>query len=152
MCSQQYPTLVFQKKWSNNRNSAYYRRDKLKTQILKLTASCYISLKIYLILADIHARTDQENQTPIHFASKYNATDALVMLIGLDARLDDRDHKERTPLQVAAETGIHTKKCVKKSLNKVFDAFSTNLETTQINLLYTPVYNLHLTIRRFYKI
>ena len=42
MCSQQYPTLVCQKKWSNNRNSAYYRRDKLKTQILKLTASCLI--------------------------------------------------------------------------------------------------------------
>ena len=40
MCSH-YPTLVFRKKWSNNRNSAYYRRDKLKTQILKLTASCF---------------------------------------------------------------------------------------------------------------
>ena len=44
MCSQQYPTLVCQKKWSNNRNSAYYRRDKLKTQILKLTASCCYSV------------------------------------------------------------------------------------------------------------
>ena len=41
MCSE-YPTLVFRNKWSNNRNSAYYRRDKLKTQILKPTASCLI--------------------------------------------------------------------------------------------------------------
>ena len=50
MCSQ-YPTLVFRKKWSNNRNSAYYRRDKLKTQILKPTASCFSSIVRSLIRA-----------------------------------------------------------------------------------------------------
>ena len=47
MCSQ-YPTLVFRKKCSNNRNSAYHRRDKLKTQILKPTASCS-----YFILTEV---------------------------------------------------------------------------------------------------
>jgi len=55
--------------------------------------------------ADIHARTKKEQQTPIHYAAKYNAVEALNMLIKTEARLDDRDHKERTPLHLAAETG-----------------------------------------------
>lgn len=57
-------------------------------------------------LADVNARTLKENQTPIHYAAKYNATDSLMVLIEFDARLDDRDHKERTPLQLGAETGM----------------------------------------------
>lgn len=55
--------------------------------------------------ANIHARTFQENQSPIHYAAKYNAVDSIVTLVNLDGRLDDRDHKERTPLQLASESG-----------------------------------------------
>ena len=57
------------------------------------------------ILARIDAATLTEDQTPIHYAAKYNAVDSLILLMNLGARLDDRDHKERTPLQLAAEYG-----------------------------------------------
>ena len=67
---------------------------------------CVFNFPIYFDLANIHARTVQENQTPIHYAAKYNAVDSIVTLVNLDARLDDRDHKERTPLQIAAESGF----------------------------------------------
>ncbi|XP_066918274.1 transient receptor potential channel pyrexia-like [Clytia hemisphaerica] len=55
--------------------------------------------------ADVHARTLKEEQTPIHYASKYNSCDSITALIDLGAKLNDRDHKQRTPLQVGAETG-----------------------------------------------
>ena len=57
------------------------------------------------LLADLHAQTATENQTPIHYAAKYNSCDSINALVELGARLDDRDHKDRTPLQVGAETG-----------------------------------------------
>lgn len=55
--------------------------------------------------ADVHAITLNENQTPLHYASKCNSVSSLVTLLEMGARLDDTDFKERTPLQIAAETG-----------------------------------------------
>ena len=60
---------------------------------------------LQLILAKIDARTRGENQTPIHYAAKNNAIDALKVLIKLGADIGAKDYKNRTPLFVAAETG-----------------------------------------------
>lgn len=55
--------------------------------------------------ANIHAKTKGEMQTPIHYAAKNDAGQALKMLLKLEANMEDRDYKNRTPLQVAAELG-----------------------------------------------
>ena len=61
--------------------------------------------------AHIDARTKGEQQTPLHFASKYNAEDVISVLMELGAGLADRDYKERTPMQLAAETGNNFLSC-----------------------------------------
>lgn len=53
--------------------------------------------------ADLKACTKGENQTPVHYAAKNDADNALKMLIKLGADVNCRDYKQRTPLQVAAE-------------------------------------------------
>ena len=58
MCSQ-YPTLVFRKKWSNNRNSSYYRRDKLETQILSRRLLVLFYFTFYFTLP--HHRTSDRS-------------------------------------------------------------------------------------------
>ena len=70
------------------------------------TTSRSLSHLFVYILADVHARTLKDEQTAMHFASKYNSCEAILALLELGARLDDRDYKQRTPLQVAAETGL----------------------------------------------
>lgn len=50
--------------------------------------------------ADIHARTLGEDQTPIHYAAKNDACNSLATLLNKGASIEDRDFKERTPLQV----------------------------------------------------
>eukprot|EP00794_Sanderia_malayensis_P014118 gene14118-15594_t len=55
--------------------------------------------------ADIHRRTKREAQTAIHYAAKYNAVEALKTLLQYNAKLCDRDYKDRTPLFIAAEAG-----------------------------------------------
>ena len=56
--------------------------------------------------ARIDARTKGEHQSPIHYAAKYNAVDSLKVLLHMGAMIGDRDYRNRTPLFVAAETGI----------------------------------------------
>lgn len=53
----------------------------------------------------MHASTKEGEQTPIHFAAKYNTDDVISVLIELGAGIGDRDYKDRTPLHIAAETG-----------------------------------------------
>ena len=62
--------------------------------------------------ADIHAKTNGELQTPIHYAAKFNAVRSLKILIDANADVNDRDYKRRTPLFVAAETGMCCNKCM----------------------------------------
>ena len=62
-------------------------------------------MHLWYCLAEIDARTSEENQTPIHVASKYNSASVIPILIEGGARLDDLDYKQRTPLQLAAEYG-----------------------------------------------
>ena len=57
------------------------------------------------IPASFDARTDGENQTPLHYAAKNNSVEALKTLLRLGANLNVRDYKDRTPLFVAAENG-----------------------------------------------
>ena len=56
----------------------------------------------FLILRDasIGTGTSGENQTPLHYAAKNDATHSLKTLLKYGADIDDRDYKERTPLQV----------------------------------------------------
>ena len=61
---------------------------------------------MFSLVANIHAKTKGELQSPIHYAAKYNAEDVIPVLMELGAALGDRDYKERTPMQLAAETGI----------------------------------------------
>ena len=60
-----------------------------------------------LFSADIHAKTNGELQTPLHYAAKFNAVRTLKVLIDANADVNDRDYKRRTPLFVAAETGMY---------------------------------------------
>jgi len=53
--------------------------------------------------ADLHAKTGKELQTPVHFAARNDATSSLKMLMKCGADITDKDFKQRTPLQVAAE-------------------------------------------------
>ena len=50
--------------------------------------------------ASIHARTFEENQTPIHYAAKNDACQSLEILLKRGANMEDKDYKDRTPLQV----------------------------------------------------
>ena len=60
---------------------------------------------MFFLSADLHACTKGENQTPTHYAAKNDAAKALKVLLKLGGRMEDRDYKQRTPLQVAAELG-----------------------------------------------
>ena len=57
------------------------------------------------IVASYDVRTDGENQTPLHYAAKNNAVEAMKTLLRLGANLNVRDYKDRTPLFVSAENG-----------------------------------------------
>ena len=50
--------------------------------------------------ADIKTLTKSENQTPLHYAAKNDATGSLKVLLNHNAYIDARDYKNRTPLQV----------------------------------------------------
>ena len=50
--------------------------------------------------ADINLRTLGEEQTPVHYAAKNDACNSLATLLDKGASIEDRDFKERTPLQV----------------------------------------------------
>lgn len=50
--------------------------------------------------ADIGITTFGELQTPIHFAAKNDACQALKLLINYGASIHIRDYQNRTPLQV----------------------------------------------------
>ena len=50
--------------------------------------------------ADIHAKTKDELQTPLHFAARNEAWQCVSILLAYGAIFEDRDYKLRTPLQV----------------------------------------------------
>ena len=50
-------------------------------------------------------KTFNNKQTPAHYAAKYDAVDALKILMKYGADLNEVDSMERTPLYVAAEFG-----------------------------------------------
>ena len=54
---------------------------------------------------NIRDTTKDERQTPLHYAAKNNSVGALKVLIKLGASMNDRDHRLRTPLHLAAENG-----------------------------------------------
>jgi ankyrin repeat protein len=61
---------------------------------------------ILTVPADKEARTTEENQTPVFYAAKSDATNSLKALIkqGCKYKLV-RDYRNRTPIHVAAELG-----------------------------------------------
>ena len=65
-----------------------------------------------MILANVSANTIGELQTPMHYAAKNNATASLKVMLRLGALINERDYKRRTPLFVAAETGIYLFICL----------------------------------------
>ena len=56
-------------------------------------------------VADITAKTNGEEQTPLHYAARYDSVEAMKVLIQAGAMIDGVDFLNRTPLHVAAETG-----------------------------------------------
>lgn len=60
-----------------------------------------------LISADITAKTYGEEQTPLHYAARYDSVEAMKVLIQGGAMIDSFDFLMRTPLQVASEIGTH---------------------------------------------
>jgi ankyrin repeat protein len=50
--------------------------------------------------ADIDSRSIGDEQTPLHFAAKNDATLSLKALLGFGANIDSLDNRGRTPLQV----------------------------------------------------
>ncbi|XP_075250241.1 uncharacterized protein LOC142342665 isoform X3 [Convolutriloba macropyga] len=53
--------------------------------------------------AVLETLTFEENQTPLHFAARNDASNALMKLVKCRANLEATDYKDRTPLFVAAE-------------------------------------------------
>ncbi|XP_066918568.1 transient receptor potential channel pyrexia-like [Clytia hemisphaerica] len=53
--------------------------------------------------AKLEARTNEESQTPVHYAAQNEATASLKILLARGAKINVLDYKERTPLQLAAE-------------------------------------------------
>ena len=51
------------------------------------------------------ARTYGEGQTAMHYAAKFNAVEALKVLVKHKVDLNVRDYKGRTPLFLAGEMG-----------------------------------------------
>ncbi|CAL8297716.1 unnamed protein product [Merluccius merluccius] len=51
---------------------------------------------------DMEARTQQDRQTPLHYAAKSGAVGTIRMLLQAGADISSRDYKDRTPLQLAA--------------------------------------------------
>lgn len=77
--------------------------DKYGRSSLHVAAAVDYSEMVECLLscgADIHLRTFGENQTPVHYAAKNDACSSLMTLLRSGASIDDRDFKERTPLQV----------------------------------------------------
>lgn len=59
-----------------------------------------------LLTANKEARTNDELQTPVHFAARNDACQSLKALIKAGCEYKNvRDYKSRTPLHVAAELG-----------------------------------------------
>ncbi|KAJ8359467.1 hypothetical protein SKAU_G00159920 [Synaphobranchus kaupii] len=52
--------------------------------------------------ANIEAQTIKTKETPLHFATKYNAVGAIRILYEFGAGMNARDYKQRTPLHLAA--------------------------------------------------
>lgn len=50
-------------------------------------------------------KTHGEEQTPLHYAARYDSVEAIKVLIQSGAMIDGVDFLNRTPLHVAAETG-----------------------------------------------
>ena len=83
--------------------------DKFGRTPLHLAVSVgYTEMILFLVEngANINARTTNEWQTPIHYAAKNNSVPSLRTLLKLGASINDRDYKSRTPLFVAAESGM----------------------------------------------
>ena len=55
--------------------------------------------------ADIQRKTSGECQTPMHYAARYNAIEAIITLLELGASILEKDYKSQMPLYVAADAG-----------------------------------------------
>ena len=55
--------------------------------------------------ADIQRKTTGERQTPMHYAARYNAVEAMNTLLELGASILEKDYKSQMPLYVAADAG-----------------------------------------------
>uniref|UniRef100_A0A3P8TDW3 Si:ch73-193i2.2 n=1 Tax=Amphiprion percula TaxID=161767 RepID=A0A3P8TDW3_AMPPE len=56
-------------------------------------------------LLDHKARTHLDQQTPLHYAAKNDAVEAIRLLLRAGATIESTDYKLRTPLQLAANLG-----------------------------------------------
>ena len=78
-----------------------------ESQCRQLQCHSLVSIIMWSFLtADLHACTYGEEQTPTHYAAKNDAAKSLKVLLKLGGGMEDRDFKQRTPLQVAAELGM----------------------------------------------
>ncbi|XP_066934970.1 uncharacterized protein [Clytia hemisphaerica] len=108
-------------------------RDQYGRTPLHLAAAVNYEEMVAFIIAngaDITAKTEGEEQTPLHYAARYDSVEAMKVLIQAGAMIDGVDFLNRTPLHVAAETGSHE---VVKFLMKlgaptgVYDSFGNSV-------------------------
>ena len=91
--------------------------------------------------ADIDAKSNGEEQSAIHYAAKFNAVQALKVLIDWNANVNDRDYKRRTPLFLAAETGKLSQILLTPSLKGV--AFLPLIGSPFYSFIHWFVYSLY---------
>ncbi|XP_065646912.1 transient receptor potential cation channel subfamily A member 1 [Hydra vulgaris] len=86
--------------------AAINQPDILGRTPLHVACSVNYSEMVYFLIkngADIDSKTHGDEQKPIHFAAKNDAVDSLNVLLNFGAKIEDRDYKQRTALQLAAE-------------------------------------------------
>ena len=114
-----------------NENSPWKALEKSwNFDFLFLYEPCLQFIICFFAPANKEARTRGENQTPVHYAAKNDATSALKMLIKMKCEYRVvEDYKGRTPLHVAAELGMS------KGLESQVSLWALNIKSKLLDIV-----------------
>ena len=80
----------------------------MRQEVFLIKQACrfyFYNLLFETISANIEARTEGVDQTPLHLAARHNSIESVQALIKEGANIEAKDYKNRTPIFLAAELG-----------------------------------------------